>query len=64
MVLLITAGAKGCGDLESVHDREGVLEQRVADFESEIVRLERRLDLLRDDPDTLERVAREARHRA
>ncbi len=58
-VLLITAGAKGCRDLESVRDREALLQARIASSESEIERLERRLELLRSDPDTLERMARE-----
>ncbi len=58
-VLLVTAGAKGCRDLESVRDRETLLQGRIASSESEIERLERRLELLRSDPDTLERLARE-----
>ena len=58
-VLLVTAGAQGCRDLESVRDRETVLRGRIASSESEIERLERRLELLRSDPDTLERLARE-----
>ena len=58
-VLLVTAGAKGCRDLESVRDREAILQGRIASSESEIERLERRLELLRSDPDTLERLARE-----
>ena len=58
-VLLVTAGAKGYRDLESVRNREAVLQGRIASSESEIERLERRLELLRSDPDTLERLARE-----
>jgi cell division protein FtsB len=58
-VLLVTAGAKGYRDLESVRDREALLQGRIASSESEIERLERRLELLRSAPDTLERMARE-----
>jgi len=59
LVLLLTAGAKGCRDLEVVHEREALLEGRIVRTEAEVARLERRLDLLRDDPMTLELLARE-----
>lgn len=59
VVLLGTASVKGWGDLEAVRARESVLEGRVTDSVAEIERLERRLLLLRDDPATLERLARE-----
>ena len=59
LVLLLTAGAKGCDDLDLVHQRETLLEGRILRTEAAISRLERRLDLLRDDPMTLELLARE-----
>ena len=59
LVLLFAAGAKGFGDLDSVRQRETVLEQRIDRARSEIERLRYRLVLLREDPMTLERLARE-----
>ena len=59
LVLLLTAGAKGWRDLSRAHQREDVLEQRIDRSEEGIGRLERRLELLRDDPVTLERLARQ-----
>ena len=58
LVLLATAAAKAWGDLSAVRGRERVLEERITDSEAEIERLRGRLELLRDDPDTLERLAR------
>ena len=57
--LLVTAGAKGCRDLDTVRQREALLEQRIGSTEAEIERLEHGLELLQDDPTTLERMARE-----
>ena len=59
VVLLLTAGAKGCRDLDLVRERETVLEQRILRTEAEVGRLERRVLLLRGDPMTLELTARE-----
>ena len=59
MILLLTAGAKGCRDLDVVHQREALLGQRVHRTQIEIERLERRVTLLKEDPMTLERMARE-----
>jgi len=59
LTLMVMAGAKGCTDLRAVRERKTVLEERIGVAESEITRLRHHLDRLRDDPVTLERVARE-----
>jgi cell division protein FtsB len=57
--LLITAGAKSYRDLEIVRQREAELAVRIAASEERLEDLRHRLELLRDDPATLERLARE-----
>ena len=53
------AGFRGFRDLTLVREREAELEQMIGDTETEIDRLERRIDRLRTDPVMLERLARE-----
>ena len=57
--LLITAGAKSYRDLRIVRQREAELAVRIAASEERLEDLRHRLELLRDDPATLERLARE-----
>jgi cell division protein FtsB len=57
--LLITAGAKSYRDLEIVRQREAELAVRIAASEERLEDLRHRVELLRDDPATLERLARE-----
>ena len=58
-VLLALAGGKSYRDLAAVRERESELEARLAATRAEIAAFERRLDRLRHDPVTLERLARE-----
>ncbi|HVR30889.1 MAG TPA: septum formation initiator family protein [Thermoanaerobaculia bacterium] len=57
--LLVTAGAKGYRDLEIVRQREAELGGRISAAEQRLDELRHRLELLREDPATLERLARE-----
>lgn len=57
--LLITAGAKGYRDLQIVRQREARLGARIGAAEVRLEDLRHRLELLRYDPATLERLARE-----
>lgn len=59
LVLLALAGGKSYRDLAAVREREAELETRLAATRAEIAAFERRLDRLRHDPVTLERLARE-----
>lgn len=59
LVLLALAGAKSYRDLAAVRAREGELVERLAATRGEIVAFEQRLERLRRDPVTLERLARE-----
>jgi cell division protein FtsB len=57
--LLATAGAKSYRDLQIVRQREAALAVRIAASEERLEELRHRLQLLREDPATLERLARE-----
>jgi cell division protein FtsB len=57
--LVITAGAKSYRDLQIVRQREAELAVRITASEERLEELHHRLELLRDDPATLERLARE-----
>jgi cell division protein FtsB len=57
--LLATAGAKSYRDLQIVRQREAELAVRIAASEERLEELRHRLQLLREDPATLERLARE-----
>ena len=57
--LLATAGAKGYRDLQIVRQREAELGERIVAAEQRLDELRHRLQLLREDPATLERLARE-----
>ena len=59
MALLAVAGLKSYRDLGIARQREAHLEQRIAETEFSLESLEARVELLRDDPATLERLARE-----
>lgn len=57
--LLAVAGFKSYHDLESARHRKLTLETRIRSTETEIGRLQNRIDRLRSDPGLLERLARE-----
>jgi cell division protein FtsB len=59
MALVIVAGVKNYRDLRVAREREQVLEGRIFAAEERLVDLRERVELLRDDPATLERLARE-----
>ncbi len=60
LLLLLGSGAvKGWRDLEAARDREQELASRVAAAEERTALLKGRIARLRDDPATLERMARE-----
>lgn len=59
MALLLVAGLKSYRDLALANEREAVLETRIEETRSRLGDLEERIELLRDDPATLERLARE-----
>lgn len=59
LALLALAGSKSYRDLTAVRQREGDLEHRLGATRAEIAAVEHRLDRLRHDPVTLERLARE-----
>ena len=61
MMLVIVAGLKSYRDLSVAHDRETRLESRIEGVQERVQALESRVELLRDDPATLERLAREQR---
>jgi len=61
MMLVIVAGLKSYRDLSLASDREARLEMRIEEAQERVEVLESRVDLLRDDPATLERLAREQR---
>ena len=61
MMLVIVAGLKSYRDLSVASDREARLERRIEEAHERVLVLESRVDLLRDDPATLERLAREQR---
>ena len=57
--LLAVAGVKSYHDLESARQRKLTLETRIRSTETEISRLQNRIERLRSDPGLLERHARE-----
>lgn len=59
VVVLATAGFQGWRDLAAARARERELAAEVAATEARIAALRVRIDRLRDDPITLERLARE-----
>ena len=61
MMLVVVAGLKSYRDLSVARQREAKLELRIEEAQARLGTLEQRVDLLRDDPATLERLAREQR---
>ena len=59
LLVLATAGLKGYRDLAATQAREQELSLRVAETEARIAALKRRIERLKNDPATLERLARE-----
>ena len=59
MMLVVVAGMKSYRDLRVARHREATLEMRIEEARQRVAGLEGRIDLLRDDPATLERLARE-----
>ena len=59
LVLLGVAALKGSRDLEAARERLGNLETRIQETRRRNQELKRRIELLEDDPATLERLARE-----
>lgn len=59
LALLALAGGKSYRDLAAVRQRESELESELTATSAEIESVERRLERLRRDPVTLERLARE-----
>lgn len=60
VLVLATAALKGFRDLERARERERTLAAEVAAAEARIEEARRRIDRLREDPVTLDRVARES----
>ena len=58
-MLLAVAGLKGSRDLEAARERLDVLERRIQETRRRNQELKRSIQLLQDDPATLERLARE-----
>ena len=59
VALLVVAGVKSYRDLVAVHEQESALREEVARTEERIEALRHRVERLRGDPATLERLARE-----
>lgn len=59
LALFLVAGFKTWRDLEVVERRENELEAKIAETRGEIAEIEARLERLADDPEVLERLARE-----
>ncbi len=59
LLLLAGAGVKSYKDLATARAREAALEQAIADAEGRIEQLHGRIERLKSDPSTLERLARE-----
>jgi cell division protein FtsB len=57
--VLAMAGVKSYRDLEAARQRKHLLEMQIQGTEAEIARLRGRIERLRSDPATLERLARE-----
>jgi cell division protein FtsB len=59
VAVLAMAGTKSYRDLEAARQHKHLLETRIQDTQGEITRLRGRIERLRSDPGTLERLARE-----
>ncbi|HEX5760155.1 MAG TPA: septum formation initiator family protein [Thermoanaerobaculia bacterium] len=59
LVLLAAAGVRSWQDLAEARARAAGLEQEIAEAEGRIGQLEGRIERLKSDPSTLERLARE-----
>ena len=59
LALLATTGLKGYRDLAGTRERERILETRIEETRQRIEDLDERIRRLREDPLTLERLARE-----
>jgi len=59
VAVLATAGVKSYRDLEAARRHKDLLESRIKGTETEIARLRGKIERLRSDPGTLERLARE-----
>jgi cell division protein FtsB len=61
MMLVVVAGLKSYRDLSVARQREARMETRIEEAQGRVEALEYRVELLRNDPTTLERLAREQR---
>ena len=59
LLLLAGAGVKSYKDLAAARAREAALERSIADSEERIAQLHAKIERLKGDPSTLERLARE-----
>ncbi len=59
LAVLAVAGVRSWRDLEAARQRKQLLETRITETETQIVRLRNRIERLRSDPGALERLARE-----
>jgi cell division protein FtsB len=59
VLVLCIAGLDRYGDLKVQRAREALLLERIEETEERVVELRNRIQLLKEDPGTLERVARE-----
>jgi cell division protein FtsB len=59
VAVLAMAGTKSYRDLEAARQHKRLLETRIGETQGEIAKLRGRIDRLRSDPGTLERLARE-----
>ncbi len=59
LALLLTAGLKSYSDLAASQAHEGELERQITDTRVRIERLKDRIERIKNDPVTLERLARE-----
>lgn len=59
VAVLATAGVKSYRDLEAARRHKDLLESQIQGTETEIARLRGKIERLRSDPGTLERLARE-----
>lgn len=59
LVLLAIGGFKGYRDIKRARVREEAIESKIDEAELEVKRLENRIRALRDDPTSLERMARD-----
>ena len=59
LALLVIGGFKGHRDIQRARIREVAIESKISEAELEVQRLENRIMALRDDPTSLERMARD-----